>query len=107
MIDAVNYNTPREKLHWALRLWDQQCRSVIDHYGMQRVFQLMDQVEENGFMDGPSEDELIELNLKKKELPKPPEERADEVFRYHDNNIDGTVAIDLIRETPLKVISAY
>ena len=106
-VDAVNCRDFQEKLRWALGFWDQKNRHAVDFYGMKAVIRLLDQVEENGFMDGPTDDELDELLYRRKhDPPKLVEERATDVFQAYPNNSDGTVDFDDILKPTERVILA-
>ena len=106
-IDAVNCKLYDEKLRWALGLWDQRCRKAVDFNGMKRVIQLMDQVEENGFMDGATDEDLDEIFFRRKmDPPKLVEDRATDVFQLYSNNADGTIDISELQKTSAKVIYA-
>ena len=106
-IDAVNCKEFEEKLRWGLGFWDQKGRKAIDFYGMRRTLQMLDQVEENGFMDGPTDDDLDNILFKKKlDPPKPAEERATDIFQQYSNNADGTIDINELETVPCKIIYA-
>lgn len=106
-IDAVNCRTYGDKFRWAIGFWDQTHRKAVDFYGMKRVIALLDQVEENGFMDGPSEEQMDELLFRRKlDPPKLVEDRATDVFQLYVNNADGTVDVDELLKTSDKIIYA-
>ncbi len=106
-IDAVNCKVYEEKLRWGLGVWDHRCRRAIDFYGMKRVLMLMDQVEENGYMDGATNDDLDEIFFRKKQDPmKLAEDRATDIFQLYPNNADGTIDISELEKTPAKIVYA-
>ncbi len=106
-LDAVNCKEYDEKLRWAIGLWDQKKRNVIDFYGMKRILQLMDQVEENGFMDGATEEDMDNLMFRRKLDPlKLVEDRVTDLFQVLPNNTDGTIDITELENAPAKIVYA-
>ncbi len=107
-IDAVNCTTFEEKLKWALALWDnRRGRRAVGTYGLKRVLQLLDQVEEDGFMDGPSELELEKITFRKRlDRPKPVEERVDDILRVYPITADGCIAAEELEKVPEKMAYA-
>lgn len=60
-MDCVTCKTAEDKLRWASTLYTKNTFGAIDVDGLQFVLRLTDEIEENGFLNGPSEEELEEL----------------------------------------------
>ncbi len=103
----MNCSTYEEKLKWALTLWDKRGRRAIGSYGLKRVLQLLDQVEENGFMDGPSEHELEKITFRRAlDKPKAVEDRVEDILQLYPITGDGLIAFEELQKVPEKVAYA-
>ena len=60
-MDCVTCKTTEDKLRWAVSLYSKNKCGTIDIDGLQVVLKLIDPVEDNGFINGPSDEDLEEL----------------------------------------------
>ncbi len=106
-IDALNCHTYEEKLKWSLTLWDKRGKKALGIYGLKRVLQLLDQVEEDGFVDGPSEHELEKIISRRSErMARTVEDRVEDVLRlYPITRGDGLVTFEQLQKVPEKMIA--
>ena len=94
-VDAVTCKTFSDKMRWAFGVWDQKRRGSINMYGIKVVIRLLDQIEENGFTDGISDEEKEELLYKRKIDPlKLVEDRAEDIWQFCDLNQEGRIELE-------------
>ncbi len=106
-MDAVTCKTTEDKMRWATSLYDKNKTGSIDIYGLKCMLKLIDEIEDNGYMNGPSEEELEELLYRKKLDPlKLVEDRAQDIWEKIEKQPDGRIDLEQLFKTPSKYIYA-
>ena len=91
-LDAVTCKTTHDKLRWAFMLFDQRRAGSVARDDLTLIVNLMDQVEEKGFINGATEDEADDLLFKRK---------LDPLKLVDDRVTDIWVACDITAENRL------
>ena len=96
-----------DKLRWAFNLYDQERRGVIDLASLYTIIPLMDQVEQTGFMDGATDEQLDEINYRSRPDPfQRLDTRAKNVWDVCDLNTEGMIEIEEFVKVPERMIHA-
>ena len=94
-VDAVSCKTFSDKMRWAFGVYDQRKKGSIDMYGIKVTLRLLDQIEENGFMHGITDEEKEELLYKRKIDPlKLVDDRAEDIWQFCDLNQEGRIDLE-------------
>ena len=108
-MDVLTCKTTNEKFRWAFSLYDQKKSGGINFYGLKKVLILLEEVEYNGFMDTPTQEELDEINYRrtaKFEPLKLAEDRAKDIWTKLELPVEGDLTAEDINRVPMKFVFA-
>ncbi len=105
-MDVITCRDISSKCRWAFLLLDQTRRNGVEFHEVVTILQLLDQVEENGFMDEPTEDQYDDLMYRRKhELPKLVDDRVRDIWERCEIR-DGLLSLEELEKVPERVLFA-
>ena len=107
-LDCVNCKTLKDKLKWATAVVSGGKQRSIQASQLEHLVTLMDLVERNGFVNGPTEDELNDFLYRRPEEPLLDAEERIRRIMTETNVIksDSFIEYDLIINLPKRIIYA-
>ena len=106
-IDVLNCKCFMDKLRWAFNLFDQNRLGYIEMCNLHTIIPLMDQVEQPGFMDGATEEQIDEVNYRLKPDPfQRVEMRVKGVWEVVELNEEGKIPMEHFLKVPERVVHA-